>query len=141
MLEKLQRAAAPIGRVLLSGIFLMSGIGKIPAWNQYAARMENEGMVAVPLFLAAAILFEVLGGLSVLLGLWARLGAAALLVFLVPTTLIFHDFWTYVDPGERQAQMMHFVKNLAIMGGLLMVVAQGAGCCSLTGGRNTRPPD
>lgn len=138
MRDNLQAAAAPLGRVLLSAIFVMSGLGKIPQWDFYAGYMAGEGMVAVPFFLVAAMVFEIVGGLSVLLGVWPRVGAGLLVIFLIPTTLIFHDFWTYDDPMDRQNQMIHFMKNLAIMGGLLMVVALGSGCCSLGRRRTDR---
>jgi putative oxidoreductase len=122
--------AALAGRIFLSAIFLMSGFAKITDWSGTAAHMEKQGMVAVPFFLAGAIALEIGGGLSVLLGCWARLGALALIVFLVPTTVIFHDFW--VEEGARRTeQMIQFMKNLALLGGLFMVIAHGAGRLSL----------
>lgn len=115
-----------IGRILLSLIFVLSGFQKIFAWDAVSTVMEAEGMIAVPLFLLLAIAFELLGGLSVLTGTYARVGAAILLAYLIPVTLVFHDFWAY--EGEmRQLQAAHFLKNLAIMGGLLMVSSRGAG--------------
>jgi len=84
----------------------------------------------VSLFLAGAILCEVLGGLSVLVGYRARIGAAALIVFLIPASLIFHDFWT-LEGMEQQVQMVMFMKNLSIMGGLLLVMSLGTGPFSL----------
>lgn len=128
----LESTAAPLGRVLLSAIFLMSGANKIMNWSKTAEHMEGEGMQYVPFLLAAAIVFEIGGGLSLLLGCWARLGAFLLIVFLIPTTLIFHDFWTY-EGSEQQTQMINFMKNLAIMGGLLIVFALGAGRLRVTG--------
>jgi putative oxidoreductase len=125
-----QALTALSGRILLSAIFLMSAFGKITDWSGTAEHMEKEGMVMIPIFLAGAIAFEALGGLSVLLGLFTRYGAWLLIAFLVPTTLIFHDFW--VKEGmERLQQMVQFMKNLALMGGLLMVAAFGAGRFSL----------
>jgi putative oxidoreductase len=118
--------AALVGRIALSAIFLLSGFNKITNWSGTADHMAHEGMVAVPVFLAGAIAFEVLGGLSLLLGVYGRVGAAALIAFLIPATLIFHDFWA-VDPAQQQNQMIHFLKNVAIMGGLLTVVAHGTG--------------
>jgi putative oxidoreductase len=53
-----------------------------------------------------------------------------LIIFLIPTTLIFHDFWTY-EGAAAQNQMQHFMKNLSIMGGLLFVLGTGSGCCSI----------
>jgi len=126
----LQRTALPLGRVLLSAIFIISGIHKMTAWQATAEQMSSEGMVAVPLFLAGAIVFELGGGLSVLLGCWGRLGALMLVIFLIPTTLIFHDFWTY-EGQQQQMQMIHFMKNSAILGGLLVLLSFGSGPASL----------
>jgi putative oxidoreductase len=61
-----------------------------------------------------------------LLGCCTRLGTLALIVFLIPATVIFHDFWSVEGP-EQQLQMAHFMKNLAILGGLLVVVGLGPG--------------
>ncbi len=130
-METPRHYASVIGRFLLSLIFIMSGMGKLFDWSGTAAYMQSEGMVAIPFFLTMAILFEVLGGLSILLGFKARWGALALIVFLIPTTLIFHDFWTYDDPQMRQLQMINFMKNLAIMGGLFLVFSLGPGSLSL----------
>lgn len=117
---------APLGRLLLSAIFCMSGVNKVLHWSKTSEQMQAEGMVWVPLFLALAILFELAGGLSVLLGVRARLGALVLIVFLVPVTAIFHDFWQYEGQAQMQ-QMIQFTKNSAILGGLLLVVTHGAG--------------
>lgn len=119
-----------VGRVCLSAIFLLSGINKIGNWDQTAGYMASKGMPLVPLFLAGAIVFEVAGGLSVLLGYKARVGAALLIVFLIPATLIFHNFWA-LEGQEQQLQMIMFLKNVAILGGLLLVVGFGAGPMSL----------
>jgi len=115
----------------------MSGFAKITDWSGTAAHMEKESMTAIPVFLTGAIVLEIGGALSVLVGCWARLGASALIVFLVPTTLIFHDFWTYDGP-ERLQQMIQFMKNLAIIGGLLMVAAFGPGGYSIDQRRRAR---
>jgi putative oxidoreductase len=118
------------GRILISAIFLMSGVGKIMDWSGTAQSMENKGMVAVPLFLAGAIALELGGGLAILLGYWTRAAAVALIVFLVPTTLIFHNFWALDGPQQRM-ELINFMKNLAILGGLLKFAADGAGRVSL----------
>lgn len=133
------RYAPLAGRILLSLIFLVSGLGKIPAWDQTAAYMASRGMPVVPLFLIAAICIEVGAGLSVMLGFRAKAGATALMVFLVPATLIFHNFWTY-PPAEQQVQMVMFLKNVSILGGLLLVAAFGAGPVSVDARRSRRRP-
>lgn len=126
----MQNASSLLGRNLLSLIFVASGMGKMADWSGTAGYMASRGMVAVPFFLTMAILFEVIGGLLVLTGFKARWGAAALFLFLIPVTAIFHNFWA-LEQMERQMQMIHFMKNLAIMGGLLVVVAFGPGSLSL----------
>jgi putative oxidoreductase len=110
------------GRVLLSIIFLLSGLGKIMDWNGTAQIMASQGLPLIPLLLAGAIVTELAGGLSVLLGWKARWGAWLLFLYLIPTTLIFHDFWAF-NGTEMQTQLVNFLKNLSIMGGLLLVAA------------------
>ena len=84
----------------------------------------------MPLFLLGAIVFEVGGGLSVILGYRARWGALALIVFTVPATLIFHNFWA-LEGMDQQINMIMFMKNLSMIGGLSLVAAYGAGPVSL----------
>lgn len=110
-----------LGRVLISLIFLLAGFDKI--MNPGASRdyMAQAGLPFTALFLIAAIVLEIGGGLSLLLGYKARYGATALILFLVPATLIFHiDF-------QNPIQVAMFLKNLAMIGGLLMVAHSGAG--------------
>jgi putative oxidoreductase len=128
--EALERYGALTARILLSQIFIMAGVGKILDWSGTEAHMAAMGMFWVPLFLVAAIVVELGGGLSLLLGYKARLGALALFLFLIPTTLVFHAFWTFPE-DQQQVQMINFMKNLAIMGGLWMVITYGPGFCSL----------
>ena len=122
----LQTMTAPVGRLLLSAIFLLSLINKLGNFDGTVGYMQHMGMTfATSLFLLGAIVLLTVGGLSVLLGYKAKIGATLLLVFLIPATLIFHtDF-------SQQVQMLMFMKNLAIMGGLLMVIAHGSGAYSL----------
>lgn len=119
--KKLNNLLSLAARVLLSALFLMSGINKIlnpAATQQY---MASYGMPLTGLFLMGAIALELAGGLSVLLGYKSRWGAIALIIFLIPATLIFHT--NFAD----QMQTIQFMKNLAILGGLLMIVQSGSG--------------
>ncbi len=130
---KLNRFLPLAGRILISQIFLMSGFHKIFAWEQTAGYMASKGMPMIPLFLLGAIVFELAGGLAVLTGFMARTGALLLIIFMIPTTLIFHNFWA-LEGMDQQIQMIMFMKNLAIMGGLFFVLSFGAGplavgCC------------
>ncbi len=115
-----------LGRVLISAIFIWAGIGKIFFFNETTHYMMSKGMTLVPFFLFGALTIEILGGLAILIGFFARVGAMVLFLFLVPTTLIFHDFWNATEV-EMQMQMILFLKNLNILGGLLYVITYGAG--------------
>lgn len=125
----MQRYGVLLGRALLALIFLVSALHKLAAWQATVAYMASRGMPAAPAFLVAAVALEIAGSLSLLLGFRARVGAALLIAFLVPTTLVFHCFWTMTG-AERQVNMIMFLKNLAIMGGLLLVAAFGPGPAS-----------
>mgnify|MGYP001299695115 CR=1 FL=1 len=121
-----------VGRLLLVTIFLMSAVGnKIPQFDQVAGYMAAEGVPLPQFMLAAAIVFLIAGGLSVLVGYQARVGAGLLLVFLVLATYYFHDFWTVTDPQKAQSEMIQFLKNVSLMGAMLMIIANGSGPLSL----------
>ncbi len=163
MAQRLQGVVALLGRILICVIFLNSAFGKITNPRATMDIMEKHGLPLVQIGLPAAIAAEALGGLSLLLGLRARIGAGVLFVFLIPTTLFFHNFWAYAgDAAAYRGQMTNFMKNLAILGGLLMLVAFGPGGISFdaqrakrragatavpqeyraaTGSTATRPPD
>ncbi len=138
MNEKLSAMTALTGRIFLVAIFLSSGVRKIFNWSQTAGYMESNGMPLVPFFLAGAIALLILGGLSVLLGYRTRFGAIAIIVFLVPATLIFHDFWA-VEQDQVRLQTIHFMKNLGLIGGLLILWGSGPGRFSLDA-RRPNPP-
>ena len=119
-----------LGRICLAAIFILSGIGKILNPADTAAYMAAKGMSMIPFFLYSAAAVEILGGLSLLLGYKARWGSLLLLLFLIPTTLIFHNFWS-VPPEASKMEMINFLKNLAIFGGLLYTLSIGPGKISL----------
>jgi len=121
----MQKYIPLLARIFLSAIFIKSGVDKIldsPGTQQF---MADKGIPLAGLLLIPTIIVLVGGGLSVLLGYKARLGALLLIGFLIPATLIFHR-----NLSDRQ-QEIQFMKNLGLMGGLLMVVAFGAGPISL----------
>lgn len=127
-----------LARLLLSPIFLFSGVAKITNWSGTATHMAEEGMPAAHLLLAGAVAIELGAGLGVLLGCGTCWSALALIAFLVPATLVFHDFWA-VEGDARQNQMQHFMKNLTIIGGLLALAAVGGGRFSVDGWRRAAP--
>lgn len=128
-----QGIATVLGRLMLAAIFLLSAAGKLSNFHGTAGMMASKGISAATILLVGAIAFELAGGLSLVLGYRARIGAALLLVFLVLATYYFHDFWKVADPKDQQDQMIQFLKNLAIMGAMVLIIANGAGPMSLDG--------
>ncbi len=127
----MQAATSLIARIMIATIFLMSAVGnKIPNFNTVAGYMAAEGVPLPQLALVGAIVFLIVGSLSVIAGYKMRIGAALLLVFLVLATYFFHDFWTF-EGQEQQMQMIQFMKNLSMMGTMLFLMANGAGELSL----------
>ena len=129
-----------IGRLCLAAIFIAAGVGKFMDYDATAEYMVAHGFTMIPVFLFGAALIELLGGLLLVLGYKTHLGAAILMLFLIPTTYIFHGFWNE-GPEMQQLQMIMFLKNLAIFGGLFYVLVAGAGglsidrcgCCTRSG--------
>jgi len=131
-MEQLEKYGALLARILLAGIFLLSGVSKIGGFSSTQAYMAARGMSATAFLLFCAILIETGGGLAVLLGYKARLAALLLFLFLIPTTLIFHTaFGGSFPPEQTRMQQAMMLKNLAIMGGLLTIAVHGAGGLSL----------
>ncbi len=126
-----------VGRVLLSAIFLVSGLSKIGNFGATRDIMIAQGVPMASIFLLAAIVIEVCAGVSVLLGLRARWGATVLVIYLIPVTLIFHNFWAY-SGAEHQLQLVNFMKNIAIIGGLAQIAAMGPGPISIDQSRYHR---
>src|SRR5437870_2350913 len=94
MFDSIRGPVTLLGRLLLVTIFLMSAVGnKIPHFSQVAAVMEQVGIPAPQLLLVGAIVFLIVGSLSIIIGYQARLGAGLLLTFLVLASYYFHAFW------------------------------------------------
>jgi putative oxidoreductase len=113
-----------IARTFLSLIFLYAGIKHILDFASTQAMMSKLGIPAAGLLLVGTIVFQLLGGLSLVLGYKAKWGAILLILFLIPATLVFHSPF---NPDEQ----INFLKNLALIGALLMVFERGAGPVSL----------
>jgi putative oxidoreductase len=128
----------PLARFLVGLIFVMSGVGKIFGFAQTAEMMEKAGFPAASLFLTGAIVFEIVGGLSLISGYKARFGASLLILFLIPATLIFHVS-NLGDPAKSQLEMIQVLKNLAILGALVKFWADGAGAFALDNWRAPQP--
>jgi putative oxidoreductase len=111
----------PVGRALIGVLFAVSGVNKILGFSYVAGWMASSGLPMANVLLAITIVLELGGGLMLLTGFQAGLAAAALALFLVPVTALFHAFWS-ADAAGFQGQLTHFLKNVAVLGGLLMVV-------------------
>jgi len=123
-----------IGRILITVIFLSSGFAKLASWSGAAAFLASKHFPIPSVMLAGAIIVEIIGGLCLVFGFKARIAAFIMFLYLIPTTVIFHNFWTLQGPARGESQG-DFLKNIAIMGGLLMVSAYGPGRLSI-GGRS-----
>ena len=122
------------GRFLITLLFLRSAFGKITGFTAVSGMMAKKGMPFAEVFLVGAIVLEIAGSLMILLGWHARLGALLLAIFLIPATLIFHNFWA-VDPAQLREvvnQTNHFYKNVSILGALVFIMGMGSGALSLT---------
>ena|SRR5687768_8271456 len=117
-------ATALVGRILIGAIFVMSGIAKLTNTEETVAHMTSAGIPMAHTLAIVAGVAEVAGGLALVFGLLTRLAALGLILFMIPTTLIFHAFWTF-EGAEQKMQMINFMKNLAIIGGLATVFAFG----------------
>ena len=116
------------GRILLALIFVISGFGKLTGFEGTVGYIASQGLpLPLPqLGAIIAIVVELGAGILLIVGWQARWAATVLFLFLIPTTFLFHNFWAYDGP-RAGAQQIQFMKNLCIMGGMLYVMAFGAG--------------
>lgn len=125
-----QQIAPLIGRILVAAIFLWSGIGKISGFAGTAGYMASKGLPMAEVLLVITIIVEIGAALMIIVGYKARLGALALLLWMIPVTLIFHAFWA-VPADQVQMQMINFFKNLGLMGAMLLIIGFGPGAYSV----------
>lgn len=118
-----------IGRILIGLIFVISGFFKIAGYSQLVGYATAKGLPLANVAIGCAAAVELLGGFAVLIGFKTRIVAWLLAVYLIPVTVVFHNFWA-MQGMEKQDNMIHFMKNLAIMGGLLILAANGPGAYS-----------
>ena len=121
-------------RILFAALFMLSGLMKLSNMEGTAKFMATKGVPVVQVLLLLTIVIEVLASLAIAAGAHARAAALVLFMWLVPVTLVFHPFWA-VDAAQKQIQLTQFMKNLAIMGGALLLVVNGAGALSIDGRR------
>jgi uncharacterized membrane protein YphA (DoxX/SURF4 family) len=110
-----------VGRILLAAVFLLSAIGHLTQSKGMAQYAQSKGVPAAEAGVIASGLVFALGGLGLVLGIWTDLAALLIALTLVPVSLMIHPFWKESDPMAKQAEQINFNKNLALIGGLLVV--------------------
>lgn len=112
-----------LGRILFGGYFLMSGFNHFAHVAMLSGYAQSKGVPAPKLAVIVTGLLLLLGGLSVLFGLYPTIGALALLLFLLPVTFMMHAYWKVQDPQMQMGERMNFMKNLALVGAALLLFA------------------
>ena len=128
--DRLTNCVVVVGRILIALIFVRAGINKIGSIDTTAAQMAKSGIPLSNIMVFGAIMMEVGGGLLLMVGLFARWAALALFFYTLTLALIFHAYWSVPD-AEARVQAAFFFGHLSMMGGMLVVVAFGAGAYSL----------
>jgi putative oxidoreductase len=115
-----------LGRVLLGSIFVISGYGKLFGLAAFAASLEKNGVPYASMLAPVGACVELFGGLAIVLGIELRATALLMIAFVIVATLISHRFWELQD-AARRAQATQFSKNVAIIGGFVLLHAAGGG--------------
>jgi putative oxidoreductase len=115
-----------LGRILLGGIFVVSGYGKLTGLAAFAASLANHGVPFAPALAPVGACVEFFGGLAIVLGIELRYAALLMIAFVIVATLISHRFWEIQGPA-REGQTINFSKNVAIIGGFVLLWAAGGG--------------
>ena len=118
--------AALVGRLLLAALFVISGFAKIGGFEGTAGYIASKGLPMPQVLAALTILVELGGGILLVVGWKARWAALAIAVFTLLAAVLFHNFWTFPE-AQRMSEFNNFWKNIAIVGGMLVVTAFGPG--------------
>lgn len=125
---------ALIGRIALAAIFVWSGSGKITGFSSTAGYIASKGLPMPAVLTAFTIFIELILGLAIVIGWRARIAAFLIALWLIPTSFLFHNFWA-APAGQVMMQQINFMKNVSILGGMMLLMAFGAGRLSVDGGR------
>jgi putative oxidoreductase len=129
-----QRAVVVLGRFFFALIFLMAGANHFNKQTIGYAASQGVPLAAIAVPLSGVV--AIAGGLSILLGYRAKLGAWLIVLFLVPVSFMMHKFWRVTEPMMAQIQMILFMKNISMLGGALLISQFGAGPLSLDARRS-----
>ena len=135
---KLEHPIIPLtGRFMITYIFATSGIAKVFSWSGNVQYMSTRHLPMIPELLFIAMVIELAGSVCLITGYQIRIAAFVMFLYTTAVTVLFHNYWA-ATAAMAGMQETHFRKNLAIMGGLLMVAYAGGGKCAL-GRANGRP--
>jgi putative oxidoreductase len=118
--------AALLGRILIAVMFVISGYGKLTGFDGTVGYIASKGLPLPQVLAGVAILIELGGGLALILGWKTRWAALGFIVFLLVITPIFHNYWA-VPPEQMMGQKINFMKNVTILGGMLLLLGFGPG--------------
>lgn len=120
-----------ISRVCISSLYIWAATAKIRNWKGTVAYMESKGFPLIAISLPAAVILQIAGGISLLLGIYSQIGALILIIFTIPAMCKIHNFWKESGPA-RVVEKTFFMKDVAILGGLLLLCLYGPGSFSLS---------
>ncbi len=111
-----------IGRIIFGGYFIMAGFNHFANLKMMSGYAKSKGVPAPGLAVAGTGVMLILGGLSVALGVLPIAGLLLLILFLIPTTLMMHNYWTIEDPAQRMGDQVNFLKNVGLVGASLALM-------------------
>ena len=130
MSNALQNPLSLAGRILLAYLFLPAGIGKLTGFAGTVGYIASVGLPLPQVAAAIAVVVEIVGGIALIVGFGTRFAALALAAFTLVASILFHNYWSFPADQQMMQQLM-FIKNIAVVGGLLTLAAWGAGNWSL----------
>lgn len=112
-----------VGRIIFGGFFIFNGINHFQRLTMMSNYAKSKGVPLASLAVTLTGILLILGGLSILLGAFPRVGIILLALFLIPTSFMMHNFWAITDPQMKMGEMINFMKNMALLGALFMFLA------------------
>lgn len=137
MFASLQNPLAFVGRLLLVALFLPAGISKLTSFSGTVGYISSAGMPLPTVAAALAVVVEIIGSVALVFGFGTRVAALVLAFFTLVASFYFHAYWA-VPVDQQMVMQLLFFKNVAVVGGLLVLAAFGAGGWSLDSGRGVR---
>lgn len=130
MLNSLHNPLTLVGRLLMAALFLPAGVSKIAGFAGTVGYIASKGAPLPEVAAIVAIIVEIGGALALIIGFKARWAALLLAAFTLVATVMFHNYWA-MPAAQQMVQQLMFMKNIAVIGGLLTLAAWGAGAWSI----------